>query len=143
MSRRLSRLEPADEVGELDVEPEAIPEMGLSEARRAAGEMGGIAIKVPSMNALEAAGVSFKGKGINVGRGILILCANASIEVEAIARGKLAETHDPEMWAKIAGVHTQCVGQLLKNAELQMTQVKNEEDPVKETERPKLEPMPE
>lgn len=141
MSRRLSHLDPANEVGDLDVEPEAIPEMGLSEARRAASEMGGIAIKIPSMHELETNGVSFKGKGINVGRGILILCANASIEVEAIARRKLSGTNDPEMWAKIAGVHTQCVGQLLKNAELQMTPQKNEEEPIKEPKRQQLEPM--
>lgn len=117
--------------------------MTLSEARRAAAEMGGMAIKIPSLKELENNGLNFKGKGVNVGRGILILCANASIEVEAAARKKLGETQDPEMFAKIAGVHTQCVGQLLKNAELQMTPLKNEEEPIKEPERKTLEPMPE
>ena len=142
MSRRQSRLDAGGEVGHLDVEPEAVSGMGLPEARRAASEMGGVAIKIPTIKALEARGLSFKGKGINVGRGILILCADASIEVEAIARTKLAETDDPEMWAKIAGVHTQVVGQLLKNAELQMTPIKNEEEPIKTPEIKPLEPMP-
>lgn len=142
MSRRLSRLDPADDVGDVGVDPDPVSGMTIGKARRAAAEMGGLAIQIPSMNELESAGLSFKGKGINVGRGILILCANASIEVEAAARQKLSETQDPEMFAKIATVHTQCVGQLLKNAELQMTQLKTDDTPLNANPTPKLEPMP-
>lgn len=141
MSRRLSRLDPAPEVGDVDVEPDPVSGMTLAEASRAAREMGGMAIKIPSMKTLEQEGMDFSGKGINVGRGILILCANASIEVEAMAREKLGELHDPEMFAKVASVHTQCVGQLLKNAELQMEHRKAGDDALPVPEKKKLEPL--
>lgn len=143
MSSRRHRLEPADEVGDVGVDPAPVSGMTIQEAEHAASEMGAMAIKIPSMKVLEENGISFAGKGVNVGRGILILCAVASMEVEAIARKKLGEISDHEMFAKVASVHTQCVAQLLKNAELQMEPRKAGEDALPLPEKKRLEPMPE
>jgi len=141
MPRRSQRLDPAESVGEIVAAVPCTGDLTLSEARDAADGLGGMVLKIPSLKQLEASGLSIAGKGIHVGKGILILCANQSMEVMELARQRLQEIEDPEMFAKVAGVHGQCVGHLQKNAELQMEQRKIEE--TLPSAKPHLEAIPE
>lgn len=140
MPRKSQRLEP-DQVMEVEPPLPDIDGMTPSEARAAAAQLGGSVLRVPSLRDLERTGLNFAGKGLHVGRGLLVLVADQSMQVMLAARGKLDEIQDPEMFAKVAAVHGQCVSHLMKTAELQIEHGKP--DHAEPDEKPKLQPPPE